>query len=678
MRYDVTSHRTLGFTAFAIVLAVAGEWMLLDSQNIPVAIICYGAALASLLLALLADRPAPATFALLAPANPPFTKWRWVLLAASIVCTVLAFTLNTDQSFRVEGIAEYQFTSAGVAAWFLGIILFVSAFWQPEKSLGQWREILSTKASGWSSGFSIRLSWTQIALAAILALGIFSYFYRIDVVPAEMTSDHAEKLLDVNDVLHGATPVFFIRNTGREPFQFYLTFAIIRLTGIPLSHLALKLGTAFVGWLTISAAFLLAREMFGPLVGLVAAFFQAVFHWALSISRMGLRYPFTPFFAALSLYFLWRALKYQKRNDYLVAGALLGAGLYGYIPSRDTPLVAIGVCAVWFIVDGWRRLQDWRPFAANVGLMVATLVVVFAPLLRYSLDFPGMFWYRALTRVASVEHPIEGSVPAILTRNVANLALSFNWRGDEVWPTNVPYDPTLDRVSAGLFVLGIGIAVFRSVRDRSASYVCLLAAFVALILPSALSIAFPRENPSLVRMGGALPFTAILVGLPVAQLGRSLRQSLARTRAGGALAALGVVLVLAPIVVLNYHWYFVEYDNSYRLSAQNSSEVAAVIRDFADSFGDLQHAYFVGYPYWIDGRAIAIDLGDLAWKNYSLDARDLVSDASTNRLYILNTQDADNLHVLRSQYPDGQVRIIHSRTPGKDFVSFFVPASAAQ
>jgi hypothetical protein len=153
---------------------------------------------------------------------------------------------------------------------------------------------------------------------------------------------------------------------------------------------------------------------------------------------------------------------------------------------------------------------------------------------------------------------------------------------------------------------------------------------------------------------------------------------MARFPAGGAAAALAVMLVLAPVVVLNYRWYFVDYDQNYRLAAQNSSEVADVIRDFADSIGDLQHAYFVGYPYWIDGRAIAINLGDLAWANFSLDTRDLISDASSNLLYIVNPQDSDNLHVLSSHYPDGQVRIVHSKTPGKDFLSFFVPAPAVQ
>ena len=70
--------------------------------------------------------------------------------------------------------------------------------------------------------------WTLVLLA-VFALAIFFRFYRLNQVPGEMFSDHAEKLLDVGDLLNGQTKIFFERNTGREAFQFYLTALIIKL-----------------------------------------------------------------------------------------------------------------------------------------------------------------------------------------------------------------------------------------------------------------------------------------------------------------------------------------------------------------------------------------------------------------------------------------------------------------
>ncbi len=668
MKTALTFSRTLLILP-AILLAVAGQWALTESQSIPLAVALYAGAVA-LLLSAPSDAETPVLFAPAQVAPPTRSVWRAAFVILSALCTVLAFTQNTDASFRVNDVIEYQFTFTGVAAWFASVLFFLAAFWQPEKNLAAWREAIRARQARWRDGVSFQIKWTTVALLAAMTLGAFFYFYRLDRTPAEMTSDHAEKLLDVNDILTGHTPLFFIRNTGREPLQFYLTAAIMQLTGLPLSHLALKVGTALIGFLTIPATFLLAREMFDETLGVLAAFFVAALHWPVAIARMGLRYPFTPFFAALSFYFLWRALKYHTRNDFLIGGLMLGAGLYGYIPSRNVPLVALALCALWLIVEG-RRIADWRAFARNVGLMLALALVVFAPLLRYSLDFPELFWYRALTRVASVEQPIQGNIAVVFAQNLSNLALAFNWRGDEVWPTNIPYAPTFDMVSGALFVLGISLAVYWLVRHRATTYLYLLAAFAALVLPSALAFAFPRENPSLVRMGGAIPFAAILIALPVAFAWRALT----RARVSAALRAFGIALALAPVIALNYQWYFVDYDASYRQSAQNSSEVAATIRDFAGSVGDLQHAYFIGYPFWIDGRAVAIQLGDLQWNNFTLDASDFLVNPDTNLLFIAYPEDKANLKLLQDHYPQGQKRTIHARTPGKDFISFFVPAS---
>ena len=657
------------FIIISIALAVIAQSILPQQEAIAIGIVLFLAAIALMLIATPDDgtptSDAPAT------SSPPIhlSVWRWLALLACIVCAILAFQLNADDSFVVDFAPEYQFTFPGIIAWFASIVFFFIAFWEPAKNRNEWCEWFAAKRTSLQNG--IHLNWKIIALVALLILGAFFYFYRIDNVPAEMTSDHAEKLLDVNDILSGKFPLFFNRNTGREPLQFYVTALLMQLTGIPLSHLALKFGTALIGFLTIPATYLLAREMFDDTVAWLAGFFIAVMHWATAIARMGLRYPYTPFFAALSLWFVFRAMKTGKRNDFLMAGLTLGAGLYGYIPSRNVPLVALGLFALWAIFEARMHQQDWRRLTLNLMLMLACIVIVFVPLLRFSLDQPEMFWYRALTRVSSAEQPIQDNIGVIFIYNLRNLALMFNWRGDEVWVTNVADGPTLDIVSGGLFVLGVVIAAYRLLRPRGTRYLYLLAAFSVLLLHSALAFAFPRENPSLVRTGGAIPFAAILLALPLAlvlklSLGKKLRYVI-------------VGLLLLTVVVLNYRWYFIDYAENYKRSAQNSTEVAAVIRDFAGSVGDLQHAYFIGYPFWIDGRAIAINLGDITWHNYTLAVSDFIDhDNSANQLFILHPSDRPNMNQLTVHYPDAQAHYFHSQTPGKDFIVVFVPASQHQ
>src|SRR5690606_20871748 len=95
----------------------------------------------------------------------------------------------------------------GLLPWLAALAFFVLAF--------------ADRPAGWRSWHIDRR--TVLAVGAITLLAVFFRAYRLDAIPIEMTSDHAEKLLDVNDVLNnGLRPIFFERNTGREFFQFYL------------------------------------------------------------------------------------------------------------------------------------------------------------------------------------------------------------------------------------------------------------------------------------------------------------------------------------------------------------------------------------------------------------------------------------------------------------------------
>ena len=91
-----------------------------------------------------------------------------------------------------------------------------------------------------------------------------------------MVSDHAEKLLDVWDVLHGQTSIFFPRNTGREAIQMYLTAGIIQLFHTGYTFLSLKIGTILAGLLTLPFIYLLGKELANRRVGLLALLFAGI------------------------------------------------------------------------------------------------------------------------------------------------------------------------------------------------------------------------------------------------------------------------------------------------------------------------------------------------------------------------------------------------------------------
>lgn len=299
--------------------------------------------------------------------------------------------------------------------------------------------------------------------------------------------------------------------------------------------------------------------------------------------------------------------------------------------------------------------------------------MVFLPLLRYMRDEPRMFWYRMLSRASSLERPVPVDKWDVFWGNVKNALLMFNYKGDVVWVNTVPWSPVLGWVTAALFVLGVAYLLWRLVErgDRRTLYV--LASLFMLLLPSILSLAYPNENPSVVRAGGAVPIAALIAALPLYVIAQ--RLSSAFGREGRWMAGLLIAGLLVVAVRYNYEWYFVKYDQQFRQSAWNTTEMGRVVRGFADSVGDMAHAYHVAYPHWADTRNIAINAGDITWRNAILDIQQVqahVNDPAP-KLYLLHVDDQASLAFLQSLFPEGQVTRYRSRTPGRDFLVFFVP-----
>ena len=224
--------------------------------------------------------------------------YRWLALILSIPFGISAF-LNFNDNL---------FTTFNVILWYFAVTFFLWAFWLKGRSLWSAMHDGFDRIGRFFQGntWNINISgWTLLVLATV-ALAFFFRFYRTVSVPPEPFSDHAEKILDVYDVSQGLTHIFFPRNTGREAIQMYWTLLIANVFGTGLSFLSLKLGTAILGFLTLPFIYLLGREIGGRRVGLFALLLTGVGYWPNVISRIGLRFPLYPLFAAPTLFFLIR------------------------------------------------------------------------------------------------------------------------------------------------------------------------------------------------------------------------------------------------------------------------------------------------------------------------------------------------------------------------------------
>jgi hypothetical protein len=204
-----------------------------------------------------------------------------------------------------------------------------------------------------------------------------------------------------------------------------------------------------------------------------------------------------------------------------------------------------------------------------------------------------------------------------------------------------------------------------------------MSAGFVLLFPSILSLAFPNENPSVVRAAGAIPVAAVLVALGM------YATMWAVIALGGVrwkwLAAPLLALALVATARLNYQRYFVSYLQSYQLSSQNSSEMAEAMRGFIATGGDLKHITIRAWPYWVDTRALALIMGDVSWQNTNV-VIDRINDLTRLRddplpqMYILHVSDKDGLALLQKTFPSGYVTQHRSPIPGHDFLLFLIPA----
>jgi hypothetical protein len=466
---------------------------------------------------------------------------RLVPLFASLILALLAFW----------DFGEEKFTATNVTLWILSLALLVFGLWLRRDLPAP---AIADRHKTWL--------WSALLLAAF-GLVFFFRFNRINTVPAEPFSDHAEKILDIYDITQGKTSIFFTRNTGREGFQMYWTLLVAAVLRTGLSFLSLKLGTALLGFLTLPFIYMFGKELGGRRSGVFALFLFGIAYWPNLISRIGLRFPLYPLFVAPTLFYLMRGLRTHSRNDFILCGLFLGLGLHGYSPFRIVPIlvvVALGIYLLHPQSRGNRQQAFWW-----LVIIIVVSLYVFLPLLRYALAHPDVFAYRALSRLGSVEAPLPAPAWQVFFYNLWRGLLMFNWDDGEIWVVSVPHRPALDVITGALFMIGSLLLIMRYVRNRDWRDIFMLVSIPVLLLPSVLSLSFPGENPALNRAAGAV-VPAILVSA-LALDGLVAGFGFKQNRMVLAWGLTGVLM--AACAYQNYDLVFRQFDQIFRAGAWN-------------------------------------------------------------------------------------------------------------
>ncbi len=249
-----------------------------------------------------------------------YPAFRVEFLLIGLILAVFAFLLF--------GSGEFGFINTSL--WILSLVFMFLAFWQGRTPkvlniTNIWNRLLQGE-------FQIKINRWGLIVLAVIAVILFFNFHRLEAVPPEMVSDQAEKLLDINDILNGYTPIYFPRNTGREVIHFYLTAAYMKLFNLEVSYLNLKVVAVFANLLTVFFIYLLGKEIGNKWVGLAAALFKRHCLLALGVQLVALRIPLLSAVRCPSDVFDQGA-QASKCSRYSMGWFVLGAGLTRIYPS---------------------------------------------------------------------------------------------------------------------------------------------------------------------------------------------------------------------------------------------------------------------------------------------------------------------------------------------------------
>ena len=572
-----------------------------------------------------------------------WTSWRRPVMWGAALLLLGALLLGglAVQEFY----AQEPATTFGWVLHLLSVVLAIGAALLIDAGLRQANTL--ERAPGHDFGPAPLLARRTVVswLLLILALAAFFRLYQFDSLPRGVWYDEAEHGIQALRILDSADfrPIFEGAINGPAHYL-YLVAGAFELFGVSVQ--SIRAVNVLFGLLMVLAGYLVGRELFGDVIGLVVAAFLAVSSWSVTFSRFGMYASnTTPLFALLTIGFLLRAWRRQSMSDMALAGLWGGLGLNFYTSFRlFVPVVALFAlyALVW---QRWRR-GSWPSarfwYGIVVGVVVALLAV--APLGVFAYKHPDIFWSRIENTSLLADRSLEEALP-LLAENIRKHFLMFNWRGDPNGRHNLPGAPMLDNITAALLVLGAAYALRRMLEPR---YLLLLVWGSISLLGGILSLDF--EAPQALRANGAMAPVYLLAAVPLALLLRG--WALTGGRYYPRLLYAPLALLVGAVALVNWQTYFVRQAgdfavwNAYSTPETLTSEMVAGLDPNVAAYVT---SYFHGHPTM---RFLA---GDATYGRIeTTDQLPMLLDPTRPALLLLNADGRSLFDEAQRMYPEGE------------------------
>jgi len=506
-----------------------------------------------------------------------------------------------------------------------------------------------------------------VAVAVVCTLAVVMRLWRLGDLEPGMHGDEGEAGLEALNILNGKWMSPFMPGWFNQSGFFYWSIAIgLKLFGTGLA--GLRSFSTFSGLVTVLFLYLLARELFGARVAVLATGLLSVQSAHLIFSRQEFSNITTPMFLTIAFYFLVVGLRTRSHGHFVLSGLAAGFALYYFAGGRLVGVVCLALLA-YLVVRDWRFLRGY--WTRLVTFVLAFLMTAGPFVLYFIIDHPipanaypnDRFVWVNHQRLASQYGSNEWSV--ILWNQLRRTVSIITFRPDISAMGALDY-PIAQTVEAGLIVLGLAWAAWRW---RDTRFMLLSLWFWSSIVAGGV---LTIDAPSLPRIVGILPALPLAIATVVDHFATQTARILKRWERPGvefnpygqwAAAALAI-LMFTYSAVTNWHAYIDRYLHTHQLP--NHTMQALYVQQHGPSYRFYNmgaHVLYWNYGinrfinYHADGTE-AVNLPNL------LPIIDNGPHGNKDVAFLIWPVMRDYLPLLQAYYPEGATETIPTGDPG--------------
>lgn len=279
-----------------------------------------------------------------------------------------------------------------------------------------------------------------IILVAIVALGIFLRFYKLDQIPNGLQQDETSIGYNAYSILmtgrdeHGQAFPLYFKAFGEYKLPGYIYASIVPIWIFGLSAWSVRFTSALAGSLTVILMYFLTRRLVEPKdsskIGLMATFFIAINPWHLHFSRGAFEVTLALFFLMFGIFFFLHAI--QMKRMWLIPISLIVfiASIYTYNITRVvSPLILIALMMIF--------RKELKGITAR--LLLISVITALVALIPFIISLPSRGGFDAtkgtlIFSSAAVQAPLLEfrsyfiSLPSILNKFLLNQFALTMWR----------------------------------------------------------------------------------------------------------------------------------------------------------------------------------------------------------------------------------------------------------